>query len=114
MKLIGRKRRHLRIRRRIRGTTDRPRLCIFRSNRNISAQIIDDSQRKVICGVSSASDKTLAKKKKNEVALEIGKRIAKVAMDKGIKKVAFDRAGYRYHGRVKALADGARETGLEF
>ncbi|KPK72993.1 50S ribosomal protein L18 [candidate division WOR_3 bacterium SM23_60] len=114
MKLIGRKRRHLRIRRRIKGTTDRPRLCIFRSNRHISAQIIDDSQRKVICGVSSASNKALAKKKKNEVALEIGKRIAKAAMDKGIKKVAFDRAGYRYHGRVKALADGARETGLEF
>ena len=114
MKLIGRKRRHVRIHKKIRGTSERPRLCVFRSNRHISAQIIDDSQRKVICGVSSAADKALAKKKKNEVALEVGKRIAKVAMDKGITKVAFDRAGYRYHGRVKALADGAREAGLKF
>jgi large subunit ribosomal protein L18 len=114
MKIIGRKRRHLRIRKRITGTSDRPRLCVFRSNRHISAQIIDDSKGTVICGISSAADKTLAKKKKNEVALEIGKRIAKVAMDKGIKEVSFDRAGYRYHGRVKALADGAREAGLQF
>lgn len=114
MKLTGRKRRHLRIHRKIRGTSERPRLCVFRSNRHISAQIIDDSQRKVICGVSSTADKALAKKKKNEVALEVGKRIAKVAMDKGIEKVTFDRAGYRYHGRVKRLADGAREAGLKF
>lgn len=114
MKVTGRKRRHLRIRKKIYGTSERPRLCVYRSNRHISAQIIDDSQGKIICGVSSISDKALSKKKKSEVALEIGKRIAQAAINKGVKQVAFDRAGYRYHGRVKALADAAREAGLKF
>ncbi len=114
MTVTGRKRRHLRIRKKIYGTSERPRLCVYRSNRHISAQVVDDSQGKIICGVSSISDKALAKKKKSEVALEIGKRVAQAAMKKGVKQVAFDRAGYRYHGRVKALADGARKAGLQF
>ncbi|MBN2621261.1 50S ribosomal protein L18 [candidate division WOR-3 bacterium] len=114
MKLIGRKRRHIRIKKKIRGTPERPRLCVFRSNRHIAAQIIDDTQHRVLLGLSSAKDKQLQKKKKIEIAKEIGLRIGKLAIEKGITQVAFDRAGYRYHGRVKALADGARETGLKF
>ncbi|HEC79401.1 MAG TPA: 50S ribosomal protein L18 [candidate division WOR-3 bacterium] len=114
MRLTGRKRRHQRIRKKIKGTQTRPRLCVFRSNRNISAQIIDDTQQKVLFGVSSAALKELNKKNKIEVAMEIGKRIGKLALEKGIKQVAFDRGGYRYHGRVKALAQGAREAGLKF
>jgi len=114
MKLTGRKRRQIRIKKKIRGTPDRPRLCIFRSNRHICAQIIDDTQHKVLFGFSSMNDEALRKKKKLEVAKEIGQRIGKIAIEKGITKVAFDRAGYKYHGRVKALADGARETGLKF
>jgi large subunit ribosomal protein L18 len=114
MKLIGRKRRHIRIKKKIRGTPERPRLCVFRSNRHIAAQIIDDTQHKVLFGLSSANDTQLQNKKKIEIAKEIGLRIGKLAIEKGITEVAFDRAGYRYHGRVKALADGARETGLKF
>lgn len=114
MKLTGRKRRHVRIKKKIRGTPDRPRLCVFRSNRHIAAQIIDDSQHKVLMGASSINDKQFLKKKKIEVATEIGKRLGKQAIEKGITEVAFDRAGFKYHGRVKALADGAREAGLKF
>ncbi len=113
MKLRGRVRRRMRIRKKIIGTNDRPRLSVFRSNRHIYAQIIDDTQQKVLFGLSSVANKTLAKKKKTEVAREIGKRIGKLAVEKGIEKVAFDRAGYKYHGRIKAIADGARETGLK-
>jgi large subunit ribosomal protein L18 len=114
VKLTGRKRRHQRIRKKMRGTTVQPRLCIFRSNKHIYAQLIDDTKGKVLFGVSSLNDKDLKGKKKTEIANKIGKIIAKVALDKGIQKVAFDRGGYRYHGRVKALADGAREAGLKF
>lgn len=114
MKLVGRKRRHIRIKKKIRGTPERPRLCVFRSNRHIGAQIIDDTQHKVLFSFSSMNDQALQKKKKMEVAKEIGLRIGKIALEKGITQVAFDRAGYKYHGRVKALADGARETGLKF
>lgn len=114
MKLTGRKRRHIRIKKKIRGTPGRPRLCVFRSNRHIAAQIIDDTQHRVLLGISSVHDTQLQKKKKIEIAKEIGLRIGKLALEKGITQIAFDRAGYRYHGRVKALADGARETGLKF
>jgi large subunit ribosomal protein L18 len=114
MKLIGRKRRHIRIKKKIRGTPERPRFCVFRSNRHIAAQIIDDTKHKVLLGITSAGDSQRQKKKKIEIAKEIGQRIGKLALEKGIKQVAFDRAGYRYHGRIKALADGARETGLKF
>ncbi len=114
MKLTGRKRRHMRIRKKIVGTGERPRLCVFRSNRHIYAQIVDDTRQKVLCQFSSTANQELGKKKKTEAALEIGRRIGKLALDKGITQVAFDRAGYRYHGRIKAVADGARETGLKF
>jgi large subunit ribosomal protein L18 len=114
MKLVGRKRRHVRIKKKIFGTPKRPRLCVFRSNRHIAAQIIDDTQQKVLLGISSIADSKLTKKRKIEAAKEIGQRIGKLALEKGITQVAFDRAGYKYHGRIKALADGARETGLKF
>ena len=97
-----RQRVHTRIRRKMVGTTVRPRLNIYRSLNHIYAQVIDDSQ-----GVTLVSASTVAAK-------EIGKLIAERAKEKGIKKVVFDRGGYLYHGRVKALADAAREAGLEF
>lgn len=113
MKLKGRTRRHKRIRKKIKGTSERPRLCVFRSNRHIYGQIIDDTKGIVICGVSSV-DINLKGKKKAEIALEVGKKIGEVALSKGIKYVCFDRGGYRYHGRVKMLAEGARQAGLRF
>lgn len=113
MKLAGRKLRHQRIRKKVFGTKDRPRLCVFRSNRHIYAQIIDDQNQTVIIGTSSLI-KDIGKGKKIEIALETGRRIGKIALEKGIKTVTFDRAGYKYHGRIKAVADGAREAGLKF
>jgi large subunit ribosomal protein L18 len=89
-------------------------LCVFRSNRYIYAQLIDDTKQKVLLTYSSASLKEGKEKKKTEIATEVGKMIGKMAVDKGITHVAFDRAGYKYHGRVKALADGARAAGLKF
>lgn len=114
MGLTGRKKRQQSIRKKLSGTAERPRLCVFRSNRYIYAQLIDDTKQKVLFSYSSASLKDSKNKKKIEIALEVGKTIGKIAVDKGIKQVAFDRAGYKYHGRVKALADGARAAGLKF
>ncbi len=114
MKLTGRIRRHKRIRKNLVGDTAKPRLCVFRSNQHIYAQIIDDSRGIVICGVSSINKKELEGKNKVDTALEIGKAIAKLALEKGIKEVCFDRGGYKYHGRIKALAEGARQSGLKF
>ncbi|MDO6602993.1 LSU ribosomal protein L18P [Arenibacter palladensis] len=111
--------RRLRIRRRIRkissGTAERPRLAVFRSNTGIYAQIIDDVAGKTLVAASSR-DKELAKAKgtKTEVANLVGKAIAEKAKEAGIEAVAFDRGGNLYHGRVKSLADGAREAGLKF
>ena len=105
-----RHRRPLRVRKKVSGTTDRPRLVVFRSLKHITAQIVDDVSRRTLMTVSS-TDLT---GKKTEKSLEVGKRIAARAKDAGITKVVFDRAGYKYHGRVKAVADGAREGGLEF
>lgn len=108
-----------RIRRRIRkvssGTAERPRLSVFRSNSEIYAQVIDDSKGTTLVAVSSR-DKDLAKSKgnKTEVANEVGKAIAEKCKKAGIDKVAFDRGGNLYHGRVKSLAEGAREAGLNF
>lgn len=108
-----------RIRRRIRkvssGTAERPRLAVFRSNSEIYAQVIDDVKGTTLVAVSSR-DKALADTKgtKTEVAKVVGKAIADKCKDAGIDKVAFDRGGNLYHGRVKALADGAREAGLNF
>ena len=113
-RVTGRKRRRLRIRKKLTGTGERPRLCVFRSNQYIYAQVIDDTKQVVLCRASSFKDKNLKKMKKIEAARETGKQIAALALEKGIKKVAFDRAGYKYHGRIKALAEGAREQGLEF
>ena len=114
MALRGREKRHRSIRKKLTGTTARPRLCVFRSNRYIYAQVIDDTKQMVLLTFSSTNLKDTKGKKKTEVAGEVGKMIGKIAVEKGIKQVAFDRAGYKYHGRVKALADGARAAGLEF
>ena len=112
-----RAKRHARVRKNIFGTPERPRLCVFRSNKNISCQIIDD-----VNGVTLAAASSLDKELKAEVAYggnkeaakKVGKAIAKKAAEKGISEVAFDRGGFIYHGRVKELAEGAREGGLKF
>ena len=106
-----RHRRHLRVRKKVHGTTERPRLVIFRSLKHISAQIVDDVAGRTLLTVSSSNLET---GKKTEKSLQVGQLIAARAKDAGITKVVFDRAGYKYHGRVKAVADGARKGGLEF
>lgn len=113
----ARKRRHQRIRMKISGTSARPRLNVFRSLSHIYAQVIDDEAGHTLVSASTV-DRGLAaelqgKSKKEQAAL-VGKMLANRAQASGIKQVVFDRGGYRYHGRVKALADGAREGGLEF
>lgn len=110
-------RRHKRVRAKIIGTAERPRLCVFRSVKHIYAQLIDDEKGKTLVAASDLElekSKTRTKKTKVEKAKEIGKLIAKKAKEKKIEKVVFDRGGYAYHGRVKALAEGAREEGLKF
>ncbi|OUN00415.1 MAG: 50S ribosomal protein L18 [Paenibacillaceae bacterium ZCTH02-B3] len=113
----ARKRRHLRVRKKISGTPERPRLSVFRSLKHIYAQLIDDT-RGVTLVSASTLDKELAGQIKNggnvEAARKVGELIAKRALEKGYAKVVFDRGGYLYHGRVRALADAAREAGLEF
>jgi large subunit ribosomal protein L18 len=108
-----RQRVHTRIRQKLAGTAERPRLNVYRSLNHIYAQVIDDSQ-----GVTLVSASTMAAKIKTggnvAAAREIGKQVAEQAIAKGVKKVVFDRGGYLYHGRIKALADAAREAGLEF
>ena len=113
----GRLRRHSRIRRRLSGTGDVPRLAVFRSRTHIYAQLVDDSNGHPICGTSTLDPvlrDTLAGKKKTDRSRMVGKRIAEIAKERGITRVAFDRGGYVYHGRVQALAEGAREGGLQF
>ena len=109
--------RRIRIRRRIRktvaGTAQRPRLSVFRSNKEIYAQLIDDVAGVTIAAASS-TEKGIEKSNKTAIAFEVGKAIASKATEKGIETVSFDRGGYLYHGRVKSLADGAREAGLKF
>jgi len=111
-----RERIHVRIRKKLQGTTERPRLCIFRSTAHIYAQVIDDSKGVTLVAASSTEKAEGGKKTGGNVAaaVEIGKRVAERAKESGITKVVFDRGGYIYHGRVKALADAAREAGLEF
>jgi large subunit ribosomal protein L18 len=110
-------RRHIRVRKHLAGTADRPRVSIFRSLSQIYAQVIDDTTGRTLVAVSSV-DKELREKigklKKSEQAKEVGKVLAERAQSKGIKQVVFDRGGYRYHGRVKALAEAARAAGLQF
>jgi large subunit ribosomal protein L18 len=103
--------RHLRVRKKVSGTADRPRLVVFRSDKHIYAQLVDDDAGRTIATVSSLK---VGGGKKTEKAAEVGKQVAVVAKDKGISRVVFDRGGFKYHGRVKAVADGAREGGLEF
>ncbi|MFA5867976.1 MAG: 50S ribosomal protein L18 [Actinomycetota bacterium] len=106
--------RHRRVRKTVIGTADRPRLCVYRSNRHIFAQLIDDATGKIILGASDIGLKGASGKKKTEQAKEVGKHLAEQAKTKKIGKVVFDRGGRLYHGRVKALAEGAREGGLTF
>jgi len=109
--------RHRRVRKEVSGTVDRPRLCVFRALRHIYAQVIDDVAGKTLVCASSLDEplRTQAKgKKKTEIAALVGSLVAQRALEKGIKKVVFDRGGYKFHGRVKALAEAARAAGLEF
>ena len=103
--------RHVRVRKRLAGTGERPRLAVFRSLAHIYAQVIDDRRGTT---VAAASDKDVATGNKTERAKQVGKAVAEKAKAAGVAEVVFDRGGYRYHGRVKALADGAREGGLRF
>ena len=106
-----RDRRHLRVRKKVAGTQARPRLVVFRSLKHIYAQLVDDAKNHTIATVGDQDIETM---KKTEKATEVGKRIAERAKAAGITQVVFDRAGYQYHGRVKAVAEGARKGGLEF
>lgn len=110
-----RERIHIRIRKKLKGTTERPRLTVFRSVAHIYAQVIDDIKGVTVASASTTEKDAGLKTGGNvEAAKAIGKRVAERAKEQGIKAVVFDRGGYQYHGRVKALADAAREAGLEF
>ena len=109
-----RARRHKRVRTKISGTAERPRLCVYRSNNNIYAQIIDDVKANTLVSVSTLNKEIKTKHANKEAAKEVGAMIAKKALEKNIKTVVFDRGGYIYHGVVKELAEAAREGGLEF
>ena len=113
-KKMERTRRHIRVRRKISGTAERPRLCVFRSNKNVYAQIIDDVAGNTIVSASTLDKEVKTKHSNKEAAKEVGTLIAKRATEKKIKTVVFDRGGYIYHGVVKELAEAAREGGLEF
>lgn len=107
-----RKKRARRARAKIKGTKDCPRLCVFRSSKSVYAQIIDDENGKTL----ASFDSRMIKKAKNnvETAMKVGEEIAKISADKKIEKIIFDRHGYKYHGKVKAVAEGARKGGLKF
>jgi large subunit ribosomal protein L18 len=109
-----RERRHRRVRGKVRGTRERPRLAIFRSNRGIFAQLVDDDTGKTLAGASWTGLPKSFKGDKTEQATEVGRQLAAAAKQAGVEGVVFDRGGYLYHGRVKALAEGAREGGLSF
>ena len=111
----ARAKRHMRIRKHVTGTPERPRLVVCRSLTNIQAQLVDDTKGVTLLGISSLSKDIDTKgKKKIEVSKAVGKMLAEKAREKGIDKIVFDRNGYIYHGRVKAFAEGAREGGLKF
>ena len=109
-----RTRRHIRVRRKISGTAERPRLCIYRSNANLYVQVIDDVAGNTLVQASTLDKNVKAKHANKEAAKELGLLIAKKALDKNITTVVFDRGGYIYHGVVKELAEAAREGGLKF
>jgi large subunit ribosomal protein L18 len=110
----ARERRHKRVRGKLFGTNERPRLVVFRSNRGISAQLVDDAQGRTLAAADWLHLKKSFKGNKTDQAAEVGKQLAAAAKQAGIEEVVFDRAGYLYHGRVKALAEAAREGGLRF
>jgi large subunit ribosomal protein L18 len=113
----AREKRKMSTRERVAGTSERPRLAVFRSAKHIYAQVIDDSKHQTLCAVSTLDETvapTLTGKKKKDKATQIGAAIAEKCKAKGISKVVFDRNGYIYHGRVAAVADGARKAGLKF
>ena len=114
----ARKKRHTRIRSKIFGTTERPRLVVYRSLKNLEGQVVDDEKARTLIGMSSLSKELdqsgLEKKNKVEISRLLGMTLARRTVKKGIKQVVFDRGGYIYHGRVKAFAEGAREGGLKF
>ena len=116
---LQRKRRHFRVRNKVNGSADRPRLVVFRSLKHIEGQIVDDDAGQTIIGLSTQADAMKdftaeGANKRVEQAYAAGKLLAEAAKEKGIEAVVFDRGGYKYHGRVKAFADGAREGGLQF
>ncbi len=111
---MERQRRHLRVRKKISGTQERPRLCVFRSNSNIYVQLIDDVAQNTLAAASTLDKEVKTKHANIEAAKEVGALIAKRAKAKNIQNVVFDRGGYIYHGVVKALAEAAREGGLTF
>ena len=111
---LERTRRHKRVRTKISGTAECPRLCVYRSNTNLYAQIIDDTEGKTLVSASTLDKEVKTKKSNKEAAKEVGTLVAKRAIEKNIKTVVYDRGGYVYHGIVKELADAAREAGLEF
>lgn len=116
-KLRGRKRRHAIIRKKVCGTAEKPRLCVFRSNANFSAQLINDLEGKTVFSASTlAKDikKTLSYGGNVKAAVLMGEEFAKRARAKGVERIVFDRAGYKYHGRIKAFAESARKGGLKF
>jgi large subunit ribosomal protein L18 len=117
MQIVGRERRKLRIRRKISGTAERPRLSVFRSAKHIYAQVVDDVSGKTVAHASTLSRDVrtgLSEATKVDAAKSVGQAIAKLLLAKGIDSIVFDRNGYLYHGRVRALADAAREAGLKF
>lgn len=117
MKTIGRERRHKRITKKMKGSAEQPRLVVFRSQKHIYAQLINDQEAKVITSYSTLVDDFKQKKVKSsdkEAARQVGKLIAERALSLGVVKVCFDRSGFKYHGRVEALAQGVREAGLKF
>jgi large subunit ribosomal protein L18 len=118
-RLVQRAKRHRRIRKKIQGTAERPRLVLYRSLKNIEGQVVDDDAFRTIVGVSTLAQelrgyKPGSRNPRVEVAREAGKLLAKKAKEAGVEKVVFDRGGYKYHGRVRAFAEGAREGGLDF
>jgi large subunit ribosomal protein L18 len=117
MQIVGRERRKLRIRRKISGTAEQPRLSVFRSAKHIYAQVVDDRAGKTLAHMSTLSKDvrdSIKESDKTAAAKAVGSAVAKALLAKGVKKVVFDRNGFMYHGRIKALADAAREAGLKF
>ena len=113
-RLDARSRRHKRVRKGVRGTTERPRLAVYRSNKYIYAQVIDDLEGRTLAAASSQESDLRGERLNSETAAKVGTLVADRAKEAGVSTVVFDRGGYKYHGRLKALADAAREAGLEF